>query len=41
MSASDHKCGSSVERHMLAKQKVKGSILSQAEHNFVVLHEFT
>ena len=34
MSANNHKCTSSVEKHMLANQKVRGSILSQAEHNF-------
>ena len=34
MSAKNHKCTSSVEKHMLANQKVRGSILSQAGHNF-------
>ena len=34
MSGNNHKCTSSVEKDMLANQKVSGSILSQAEHNF-------
>ena len=34
MSSTNHKCNSSVEKYMLADQKVRGSILSQAEHSF-------
>ena len=34
MSSINPKYSSSVERHMLANQKVMGSILSQAEHTF-------
>ena len=40
MSSINHKCNSSVVKHMLPSPKVKGSILSQAEH-FLVLHECT
>ena len=40
MSSINHKCNSSVVKHMLANPKVKGSILSQAEL-FLVLHECT
>ena len=34
MSSTKYKSNSSVEKHMLADQKVRGSILSQAEHSF-------
>ena len=34
MSFTNHKHNSSVEKHLLANQKVSGSILSQAEHSF-------
>ena len=34
MSSNNHKCTSSVDEHMLANQKVRGSILSQGEHSF-------
>ena len=34
MSSFNHKCNSSVAKHMLANQKVGGSILSQGEHSF-------
>ena len=40
MSSINHKCNSSVVKHMLANPKVNGSILSQAEY-FLVLHECT
>ena len=40
MSSINHKYNSSVERHMLANQKVRGSILQQCIV-FVVLYEFT
>ena len=44
MSSFNHKCNSSVAKHMLANQKVGGSILSQGEHSFLWscmhLHEF-
>ena len=40
MSLTNHKYDSSVERHMLADQKVRGSILQQCLI-FVVLFEFT
>ena len=33
MSSINHNCTSSVEKHMLANQKVRGLILSQAEHS--------
>ena len=45
MSSINHKYNSSVEIHMLANQKVMGSILSQAELRFLLsctnLHEFS
>ena len=34
MSSNNHKCTSSVEKHILANQKVRGLILSLADHSF-------